>query len=77
MFKRICIAMFKEENYIDTLSYLSKRIDAKATYEAKENEFDRIDEVLWNLACKADETEQALRIVTALRIAVDSCYYED
>lgn len=66
MFKRICTDMLKEENYIDALAYLCGKIASKKTIDAKETEFDRID----------DATGQALRIVTALQIALDSCYEE-
>lgn len=80
MFKRICVDMLKEENYLDALAYLCTRIDSKKTLEGKENEFDRVDSILWNLVDTnaanklEDASGQALRISTALQLALDYCY---
>lgn len=73
-FKRICKAMLKEENYMDALAYLANKLMKASDIEA---EFDRIDEKLWDLAVKADDTIEdattnALNIISALQIAVDA-----
>lgn len=79
MFKRICKAMLKEENYMDALAYCATRLLNASDIEA---EFDRIDEKLWDLAMSADDTiedasDNALRITTALQIGVDEILAEE
>ena len=56
MFKRICKAMLKEENYMDALAYCATRLLKASDVEA---EFDRIDEKLWDLAMSADGIDDA------------------
>ena len=78
MFKRICKAMLKEENYIDALAYCATRLLKASDIEA---EFNRIDDKLWNLAMSADGIEcasdNALRIISALQIAIDEVFVEE
>ncbi len=75
-FKRTCKAMLKEENYIDALAYFcGKLMDASAKGQDLEDVYEDIDEKLWNMACNTkieDATGNALRILSALRVAVDS-----
>ena len=76
-FKRTCKAMLKEENYVDALAYFANRLMKASDIET---EYERIDEKLWDLAVRADDTieeatDNALRIITALRIAVDSVVF--
>lgn len=78
-FKRICKAMLEEENYINALEYFANKLMKASDIEA---EFDRIDEKLWGMAENNvdtidDSLENALRIITALRIAVDEAVYEE
>lgn len=75
MFKRICKSMLKEENYIDALSYCAKRLEKCESFDKAETEYYRIDEILWNLATNCeieDATDNALRIISALRIGLDN-----
>jgi len=78
MFKRICKAMLKEENYMDALAYCATRLLKASDIEA---EFDKIDEKLWDLAMSADGIEgasdNALRITSALQIAIDEMFAEE
>lgn len=78
MFKRICKAMLKEENYMDALAYCATKLLKASDIEA---EFDKIDEKLWDLAMSADGIEDAsgnaLRIISALQIAVDEVFMEE
>jgi hypothetical protein len=78
MFKRICKAMLKEENYIDALAYFCEKIE-KASDKGQDLEalWDKFDDQLWNLAISADDTiedasDNALRISSALRTVIDS-----
>ena len=80
-FTRTCNAMLKEENYMDALSYFCNKLN-KAMEKGKDVEmmWEDIDEKLWDLAIKADDTIEdattnALRISSALRIAVDDIVY--
>jgi len=73
--------MLKEENYMDALSYFCNKLN-KAIEKGKDIEmiWENIDTKLWNLAIKADDTIEdattnALRISSALRIAVDDIVY--
>lgn len=76
MFKRMCKAMLKEENYMDALAYLCTKLE-----EAQEKGKDlhevwhKMDEKLWNLAVSSDAydaTDNALRISSALLIAIET-----
>lgn len=78
-FKRTCKAMLKDENYVDALAYFANKLMKASDIET---EYDRIDEKLWDLAVRADDTmedatDNALRIITALRIAVDDIIFSE
>ena len=72
MFKKMCKAMLKEENYIETLAFIARKFDkCKTMYEA-ENLYDKIDSQLWAMACDTEDgTDMALLISSALRVAMD------
>ena len=72
MFKKLCKAMLKEDNYMEAIAYCCNRLMKAADMEA---EYERIDEKLWDMAMNCDyedASDNALRILSALRIAIDA-----
>lgn len=75
--KRLCKSMLKDENYNEAIAYCAMRI-TKCTYiEEAEAEYERIDEILWNIAenCdddKYDYCKNALRIISAIPMMISA-----
>lgn len=82
--KKYVAYLLHEDNYIDALAYFIERLQramnkTSDTY-AGEDEYDYLDKYIWNVAADMDDDDDnedwlgnALRIISALRIALDNC----